>query len=81
MYWNILWSKWNFISEEKQLVRKALLLWVVLKLTHWNQTDVSKTNSQVCPSGFAYMKKSTMSTVLYIFFNFFINSNILDAVV
>lgn len=80
MYWNILWSKWNFISEEKQLVRKALLLWVVLKLA-WNQTDVSKTNSQVCPSGFAYMKKSTMSAVLYIFLNFFINSNILDAVV
>lgn len=80
MYWNILWSKWNFISEEKQLVRKALLLWVVLKLA-WNQTDVSKTNSQVCPSGFAYMKKSTMSAVLSIFLNFFINSNILDAIV
>lgn len=80
MCWNILWSKWNFISEEKQLVKKALLLWVALKLS-WNQTDESKANSQVCPFGFAYMKTSTMSTVLYTFLNFFVNFNILDEVV
>lgn len=66
MCWNMLWSKWNVVSQESDYQRrKPSLQWAALKLT-WSQTDVNKANPEVCPSWFDYLKRTIMSTVSYI---------------